>query len=48
MGVDWNTNLPVDDERKRLIELVELFRAGNGNCIVTDDIQSERWIKLAW
>ena len=48
MGVNWNSNLPADDERKRIGELVGILRAGNGHCDVTDDIQSERWVKLAW
>jgi hypothetical protein len=48
MGVDWNSNLPADDERNRIDELVGLLRAGGGHCDVTDDIQSERWVKLAW
>jgi len=48
MGVDWNPNLAMDVESRRLDELVTILRAGDGICNVKEDIQSERWVKLAW
>lgn len=50
IGVDWNEKLGKgnEEEQKRLDGLVEVLKAGGGECNVVDDIQSERWVKVIW
>lgn len=50
IGVDWNEKLGKgnEEEQKRLDRLVEVLKAGGGECNVVDDIQSERWVKVIW
>ena len=48
IGVDWNPQLSRADEQSRLVKLVEILRAGGGECNVVEDIQSERWVKVIW
>ncbi len=37
-----------EEEDERLKALVGLLEAGGASCKVTEDIQSERWIKVIW
>jgi ketopantoate reductase len=48
--VDWKETLGKGNEveRERLDGLVEVLKAGGGECNVVDDIQSERWVKVIW
>lgn len=51
IGVDYRA--PQDaaikkEERAKLDTLVEWLSAGKGDCTVTEEIQTERWIKVIW
>ena len=48
IGVDYRDGSDKAEERDRLDKLVEWFKAGKGSPVVTEDIQSERWIKVIW
>jgi hypothetical protein len=50
IGVDYSSDDAEKrkEERKRLDKLVEYLKAGKGDCTVTEEIQTERWIKVIW
>ncbi|WVQ83437.1 hypothetical protein IAT38_005578 [Cryptococcus sp. DSM 104549] len=51
IGVDYKKGSDEEakqEERKKLDELVGWLEAGGGECNVTEDIQSERWVKVVW
>lgn len=50
IGVDYATEDAHrrKEERSRLDKLVEYLKAGKGDCTVTEEIQTERWIKVIW
>ncbi|WVQ83440.1 hypothetical protein IAT38_005581 [Cryptococcus sp. DSM 104549] len=51
IGVDYKEGESEEEkkeEKKKLEELVGWLTAGGGDCTVTDDIQSERWVKVIW
>ncbi|ORY27624.1 ketopantoate reductase PanE/ApbA C terminal-domain-containing protein [Naematelia encephala] len=50
IGVDYRSDEPSEraEEDAKLERLVEVLKAGGGDCTVTKDIQSERWIKVIW
>ncbi|KAK4687482.1 hypothetical protein P7C73_g2632, partial [Tremellales sp. Uapishka_1] len=48
IGVDYSPKLQKSVEEERLDTLVGMLEAGGGDCIVTQDIQSERWVKVIW
>ncbi len=50
IGVDWRRDDGVTkrEEKKKLDLLVDILRAGGGDCTVADSIQSERWVKVIW
>lgn len=50
IGVDYRSTDPSsrEEERAKLTQLVEWFKAGKGSPVITEDIQSERWVKVIW
>jgi len=48
IGVDYREGGDKKAEDAKLAELVKLLEAGGGTCEVTEDIQSERWVKVIW
>jgi ketopantoate reductase len=50
IGVDYRSEDASvrKEERKKLDKLVEWLEAGKGECTVTEEIQTERWIKVIW
>ncbi|ORX36226.1 ketopantoate reductase PanE/ApbA C terminal-domain-containing protein [Kockovaella imperatae] len=48
IGVDYRANGDKAEEDAKLDRFVEMIKAGKGGCIVTDDIQSQRWVKVIW
>lgn len=55
IGVDYREAQPGEareggkkEEDEKLQRLVGLLQKGGGTCTVTEDIQSERWVKVIW
>lgn len=48
IGVDYRPTADRAADRKKLETLTGWLQAAGGECTLTDDIQSERWIKLIW
>lgn len=48
IGVDYREGGDRKEEDEKLETLVGLLEAGGGDCTVTKDIQSERWVKVIW
>lgn len=50
IGVDYRSEDSgvKQEERQRLDTLVGWLEAGKGECTVTEEIQTERWIKVIW
>ncbi|WWC98951.1 hypothetical protein V866_005845 [Kwoniella sp. B9012] len=49
IGVDYRDNgAKKEEEDAKLEKLVGWLKAGKGDCTVTEDIQSERWVKVIW
>ena len=50
IGVDYRSEDAgvKQEEKKRLDTLVQWLEAGKGECTVTEEIQTERWIKVIW
>lgn len=50
IGVDYRSqdSSVKAEERAKLDKLVGWLEAGKGDCTVTDEIQTERWIKVIW
>ncbi|OXH21286.1 2-dehydropantoate 2-reductase [Cryptococcus neoformans] len=48
IGVDYREGGDKKEEDEKLETLVGLLEAGGGDCTVTKDIQSERWVKVIW
>ncbi|WVQ77424.1 hypothetical protein IAR50_007110 [Cryptococcus sp. DSM 104548] len=48
IGVDYKEGGDKKEEDAKLETLVDWLRAGKGDCTVTEDIQSERWVKVIW
>lgn len=48
IGVDYRQGGDKGEEREKLDKLVKWLEAGGGECNVTEEIQTERWIKVIW
>ncbi|WVF66939.1 hypothetical protein IAT40_001682 [Kwoniella sp. CBS 6097] len=48
IGVDYRDGGDKKEEDGKLAKLVGWLEAGKGDCTVTEDIQSERWVKVIW
>lgn len=48
IGVDYTPTSDREAERARLLRLTGWLESVGGECNVTDDIQSERWVKVVW
>ncbi|WRT65321.1 uncharacterized protein IL334_002264 [Kwoniella shivajii] len=48
IGVDYKEDGDKSKEDEKLDKLVGWLQAGKGDCTVTKDIQSERWVKVIW
>lgn len=48
IGVDWKEGEAKEGQQKKLVELVDMLRAGGGDCTVHANIQEERWAKIMW
>ncbi|WVR04160.1 hypothetical protein IAU60_001159 [Kwoniella sp. DSM 27419] len=48
IGVDYKQGGDKQAEDAKLQKLVGWLEAGKGDCTVTEDIQSERWVKVIW
>lgn len=48
MGVDYSPELKKEDEDAKLNLLKEILAKGNSDSVITDDIQSARWVKVVW
>ncbi|KAE8540667.1 hypothetical protein D1P53_003031 [Cryptococcus gattii VGV] len=48
IGVDYREGGDRKEEDEKLETLVGFLEAGGGDCTVTKDIQSERWVKVIW
>ncbi|ODN77035.1 hypothetical protein, variant [Cryptococcus amylolentus CBS 6039] len=48
IGVDYRKGGDKAEEDEKLKTLVDWLAAGKGDCTVTEDIQSERWVKVIW
>jgi 2-dehydropantoate 2-reductase len=50
IGVDYRNedSTTRKEEKAKLDKLVSWLEAGKGDCTVTEEIQTERWIKVIW
>ena len=48
IGVDYKEGGDKKEEREKLDRLVTYLEKGGGECNVTEEIQTERWIKVIW
>lgn len=48
IGVDYTKNSDREAEKKKLLQLTGWLESAGSAVVVTDDIQTERWIKVVW
>lgn len=48
IGVDYTPSLSRETQDDALKLFVDVLKAGGSDVKVTDDIQSERWVKVIW
>jgi ketopantoate reductase len=48
IGVDYTPTSDRDADRKKLTTLTGWLEKAGGECTTTEDIQTDRWVKLVW
>lgn len=48
IGIDHSSTLNPSDEQRALDVFVDVMKAGGSDVTVSEDIQSERWVKVIW
>lgn len=48
IGVDYASSVSREKQDAALARFVDVLRAGGSDVRVTEDIQSERWVKVIW